>query len=42
VTGEWRASFRVQFAGKSPVDLRCFLKRGSDVLTETWSYLAQP
>jgi glucans biosynthesis protein len=41
VTGEWRASFRVQFAGKSPVDLRCFLKRGSDVLTETWSYLAQ-
>lgn len=42
VAGGWRASFRLQFAGSSPVELRCFLKRGSDVLTETWSYLAQP
>ena len=38
----WRVSFRLQFTGKSPVDLRCFLSHNSDVLTETWSYLARP
>lgn len=42
VTGGWRVSFRLQFTGKSPVELRCFVKHGREALTETWSYLAQP
>ena len=42
VSGGWRASFRVQFTGKSPVELRAFLRHGREALTETWSYLAPP
>ena len=42
VSGGWRVSFRLQFTAQSGVELRCYLKNGSDVLTETWSYLAQP
>ena len=42
VTGGWRVSFRLQITAQSGVELRCYLKYGSDVLTETWSYLAQP
>ncbi len=41
-SGGWRVSFRLQFTGKSPVELRCFVKHGREALTETWSYLAQP
>ena len=37
-TGGWRLFFElVPEAGQS-VDLRCFLRRGQDVLTETWTY----
>lgn len=41
--GTWRVSFSLE-AGQSraPVELRCFLRKGSHVLTETWSYLWQP
>jgi glucans biosynthesis protein len=42
VTGGWRVSFRLQFTAQAGVELRCYLKSGKDVLTETWSYLAQP
>jgi periplasmic glucans biosynthesis protein len=28
--------------GDAPVELRCFLKLGKDILTETWSYLWDP
>jgi periplasmic glucans biosynthesis protein len=42
VTKGWRASFRLLFTGKDPVELQCFLRHGQDALTETWSYLAQP
>ena len=42
ISRTWRVSFRLQFTGKSPVELRCFLSHNSDVLTETWSYLARP
>jgi periplasmic glucans biosynthesis protein len=42
VSGGWRVSFRVQFIGKSPVELRGFLRHGREALTETWSYLAPP
>jgi glucans biosynthesis protein len=38
-TGGWRATFElVPGAGTAPTELRCFLRRGSETLTETWSY----
>lgn len=41
--GTWRAAFafRPDGSGK-PVELRCYLRRSSRVLSETWSYLWQP
>ena len=43
VNGTWRLAFTIRPDGSNrPVELRCFLKRGPDVLTETWSYLWQP
>ncbi len=52
-TGGWRLSFLVLPDGSStldkmlaerrpPVELRAFLQKGSDVLTETWSYSFRP
>jgi glucans biosynthesis protein len=42
-SGAWRAAFALRpDASDQPVELRCYLKRGSEVLTETWSYLWQP
>jgi glucans biosynthesis protein len=37
-TKGWRAFFELEPEGDGPVDLRCFLRVGQDVLTETWSY----
>ncbi|MBK8182682.1 MAG: glucan biosynthesis protein [Candidatus Competibacteraceae bacterium] len=34
----WRLSFELLPQGNDPSELRCFLKLGNDVLTETWSY----
>jgi glucans biosynthesis protein len=43
INGTWRLAFTVKPDGTGkPVELRCFLRRGSDSLTETWSYLWQP
>ena len=42
VTGEWRLTFQVRPKGKQPVDLRAFLDKGGDTLTETWSYVLLP
>ena len=42
ISRTWRVSFRLQFTGKSPVEVRCFLSHNSDVLTETWSYVTGP
>jgi glucans biosynthesis protein len=43
INGTWRVAFTVKPDGSGkPVELRCFLRRGSDALTETWSYLWQP
>jgi periplasmic glucans biosynthesis protein len=42
VTGGFRAAFELLPDGDGPVELRCFLKRGSETLTETWSYLWIP
>lgn len=42
VSGTWRLSFQVRASGTNPVELRAFLRRGADVLTETWSYAHYP
>ncbi|TVM19961.1 glucan biosynthesis protein D [Oceanidesulfovibrio indonesiensis] len=53
VTKGWRLSFKVRFAGKSalermlpdkegPVELRAFLRKKDDILSETWSYVFKP
>jgi periplasmic glucans biosynthesis protein len=36
VPGHWRAEFDLAVTGTGPVEMRCFLRRGSDVLSETW------
>jgi periplasmic glucans biosynthesis protein len=39
-SGTWRAVFEIKpDPSGSPVELRCFLRKGQHVLTETWSYL---
>jgi glucans biosynthesis protein len=41
--GSWRVAFALRPAGLAePVELRCFLRKAPDVLTETWSYLWRP
>lgn len=43
INGTWRVAFTVRPDGTGrPVEMRCFLRRGADVLSETWSYLWQP
>ncbi|WP_225411382.1 glucan biosynthesis protein [Stigmatella hybrida] len=43
VTGGWRATFELLPDDSSaPIELRGFLKTGSETLTETWSYLWTP
>jgi len=42
VTGGWRLVFRVRTDGNEPVDVRAFLRKGTDSLTETWTYLLHP
>jgi len=42
VTGGWRLTFQVRPKGKDPVELRAFLDKGGDTLTETWSYSLDP
>jgi glucans biosynthesis protein len=42
VTGGWRLVFRVRAPEDEPLELRAFLEHGTDVLTETWSYLLRP
>lgn len=36
----WRLMFDLDGAAERPVELRAFLRRGSDALTETWTMLA--
>jgi len=42
VNGSWRVGLQVLPRSKRPVELRAFLRRGKDVLTETWSYTYLP
>jgi glucan biosynthesis protein len=34
--------FQVKPRGSGPLELRAFLRHGTRVLTETWSYVLQP
>ena len=38
----WRATFDIRPDGEEPVDLRLYLHRGDEVLTETWLYQFHP
>jgi glucans biosynthesis protein len=40
----WRVMLKVKSKpdNKGPIDLRCTLKSGDEVLTETWTYLLSP
>jgi glucans biosynthesis protein len=38
----WRLGFQLVPAGNDPVEMRAYLKRKGDVLTETWSYAYNP
>ena len=42
VNGHWRAQFDLQVTGPEPVEMRCFLKLGDKVLSETWLYQYHP
>jgi len=42
VTGGWRLVFQVKPRGGAPVDLRAFLRRGEQTLTETWVETLEP
>jgi glucans biosynthesis protein len=42
VTGGWRLVFQVRPRGSAPVDLRAFLRRGEQTLTETWVETLEP
>jgi glucans biosynthesis protein len=42
VTGGWRLTFQVRPKKKEPVELRAFLDKGGEALTETWSDVILP
>ena len=42
VNGHWRAQFDLAVEGGAPVELRCFLRAGDTVLTETWAFQYHP
>ena len=42
VAGHWRAQFDLTVEGGDPVEMRCYLKAGETVLTETWMYQYHP
>ena len=42
VAGHWRAQFDLIVEGTDPVELRGFLKSGSETLTETWMFQYHP
>lgn len=41
-TDRWRAFFDLDVTGAEAVDLRCYLKLGDEVLSETWMYQYLP
>jgi periplasmic glucans biosynthesis protein len=42
VPGHWRAQFDLTVDGKEPVEMRLFLRNGTEILSETWLYQYHP
>ena len=42
VNGHWRAQFDLVVDGTDPVEMRCVLKSGDEVLSETWAFQYHP
>jgi len=42
VPGHWRAEFDLKVDGTDPVEMRCFLKAGDQVVSETWMFQYHP
>jgi glucans biosynthesis protein len=42
VPGHWRTQFDVRAEGPEPVEMRCYLKVGDQVASETWLYQYHP
>jgi len=41
-TKRWRAQFDLSYSGDDPVELRLYLRKGTQTLTETWLYQFEP
>ena len=41
-TKRWRVQFDLTYTGNDPIELRAFLKRGKQTLTESWLYQFEP
>ena len=42
VPGHWRTQFDLTATGAEPVEIRCYLRNGDEVLSETWLYQYHP
>jgi glucans biosynthesis protein len=42
VPGHWRTQFDLTVTGSEPVEMRCYLRQGEIVLSETWLYQYHP
>jgi glucans biosynthesis protein len=42
VPGHWRTQFDLTATGTEPVEMRCYLRNGDEVLSETWLYQYHP
>ena len=42
VPGHWRAQFDLTVEGADPVEMRCFLRNGEQLLSESWLYQYHP
>jgi glucans biosynthesis protein len=42
VPGHWRTQFDLTVSGSEPVEMRCFLRTGNEILSETWLYQYHP
>ena len=42
VPGHWRTQFDLTVTGTEPVEMRCYLRNGDEILSETWLYQYHP
>jgi glucans biosynthesis protein len=42
IAGHWRVVFDLTVDGTEPVEMRCYLKSGQKILSETWLYQHHP